>query len=117
MVRLEAGEAWRPLVRRLRGRVDFGVLPVPDGRQHCCLQSVGTERGRLVRVDLAPAGIEVLAEDADVRRRRRDGRSDTRRGPQTVTFIKDRLELSVLDAVVRAETSRPSRPSTRASCT
>ena len=70
-----------------------------DGRSLLVISSVGAEAARLVRVDLATGGTEVLAEDpeADVSAVRIH--PDTRE-PQIVTFLKDRSVYRVLDPSV-----------------
>src|SRR6266571_122055 len=67
-----------------------------DGTSMLVMSSVGTNTGRLVRLNLATGDAEVLAEDpeADVTGIRLH--PDTRE-PQIVTFLKDRSEYRVLD--------------------
>jgi dipeptidyl aminopeptidase/acylaminoacyl peptidase len=98
MVRGSADEEWRPL---LSIEADDALTSGPiafseDGASMLALSSVGTNTGRLVRLDLATCGTEVLAEDpeADVTDIRLN--PDTRE-PQIVTFLKDRSEYRVLD--------------------
>ncbi len=68
-----------------------------DGGSLLAISSVGANTGRLVRIDLATGGTEVIAEDprydvAGVRLH-----PDTRE-PQLVAFLKDRVVYEVLDA-------------------
>jgi dipeptidyl aminopeptidase/acylaminoacyl peptidase len=92
------GEEWRPLLSidaedaLTSGPVAFSE----DGTSMLVLSSVGTNTGRLVRLNLTTGDAEVLAEDpeADVTGIRLH--PDTRE-PQIVTFLKDRSEYRVLD--------------------
>jgi dipeptidyl aminopeptidase/acylaminoacyl peptidase len=70
-----------------------------DGRSLLMISSVDAEAARLIWLDVASGGIEVLAEDpeADVSGVRID--PDTRE-PQIVTFTKARSEYRVLDPSV-----------------
>jgi dipeptidyl aminopeptidase/acylaminoacyl peptidase len=70
-----------------------------DGRSLLMISSVDAQAARLIRLDVASGGTEVLAEDpeADVSGVRID--PDTRE-PQIVTFIKARSEYRVLDPSV-----------------
>jgi dipeptidyl aminopeptidase/acylaminoacyl peptidase len=70
-----------------------------DGTSMLAESSVGANTGRLVRIDLAAGGTEVIASDpeVDVSDVRLD--PDTRE-PQLVTFLKDRMEYLVLDPAV-----------------
>jgi dienelactone hydrolase len=98
MVRGGGGEEWRPLLSidaedaLTSGPVAFSE----DGTSMLVLSSVGTNTGRLVRLNLTTGDAEVLAEDpeADVTGIRLH--PDTRE-PQIVTFLKDRSEYRVLD--------------------
>jgi dipeptidyl aminopeptidase/acylaminoacyl peptidase len=98
MVRGGNGEEWRPLLSidaedaLTSGPVAFSE----DGTSMLVLSSVGTNTGRLVRLNLTTGDAEVLAEDpeADVTGIRLH--PDTRE-PQIVTFLKDRSEYRVLD--------------------
>jgi dipeptidyl aminopeptidase/acylaminoacyl peptidase len=98
MVRGGNGEEWRPLLSidaedaLTSGPVAFSE----DGTSMLVMSSVGTNTGRLVRLNLATGDAEVLAEDpeADVTGIRLH--PDTRE-PQIVTFLKDRSEYRVLD--------------------
>ena len=95
---LEGGE-W--VVRESVGFDDawsFDVLPVTDSPQHAyLLSSKDANASRLLRVDLASGGIEVLAEDADYDVGDVVVHPATGR-PQIVGFLRDRLEHTVLDA-------------------
>ena len=98
MVRDSASQDWRPLLT-IPAEDALTSQPVAfseDGRTMLALSSVGTNTGRLVRLDLATGDAEVLAEDpeADVTDIRLH--PDTRE-PQIVTFLKDRSEYRVLD--------------------
>ncbi len=117
MVRGDAGEDWRQLLAidaedaLTSGPVAFSE----DGTTLLAQSSVGTNTGRLVRLDLATGEAEVLAEDpeADVTDIRLH--PDTRE-PQIVTFLKDRSEYRVLDPDVAADLAairalRPGDPS------
>ena len=98
MVRGGGGEEWRPLLSidaedaLTSGPVAFSE----DGTSMLVLSSVGTNTGRLVRLNLTTGDADVLAEDpeADVTGIRLH--PDTRE-PQIVTFLKDRSEYRVLD--------------------
>jgi dipeptidyl aminopeptidase/acylaminoacyl peptidase len=98
MVRGGGGEEWRPLLSidaedaLTSGPVAFSE----DGTSMLVMSSVGTNTGRLVRLNLTTGDAEVLAEDpeADVTGIRLH--PDTRE-PQIVTFLKDRSEYRVLD--------------------
>jgi len=98
MVRGGGGEEWQPLLSidaedaLTSGPVAFSE----DGTSMLVLSSVGTNTGRLVRLNLTTGDAEVLAEDpeADVTGIRLH--PDTRE-PQIVTFLKDRSEYRVLD--------------------
>ena len=101
MVRGGAAEDWRPV---LTVSAEDALTSQPlafseDGRSLLALSSVGADTGRLVRLDLATGGQQVLAEDpdADVAGLRID--PDTRE-PQIVSFLKDRMEYQVLDEAV-----------------
>ena len=98
MVRGGGGEEWQPLLSidaedaLTSGPVAFSE----DGTSMLVLSSVGTNTGRLVRLNLTTGDADVLAEDpeADVTGIRLH--PDTRE-PQIVTFLKDRSEYRVLD--------------------
>ncbi len=98
MVRGGDGDEWRSLLSidaedaLTSGPVAFSE----DGTSMLVMSSVGTNTGRLVRLNLATGDAEVLAEDpeADVTGIRLH--PDTRE-PQIVTFLKDRSEYRVLD--------------------
>ena len=101
MVRGDAAEDWWPV---LTVSAEDALTSQPlafseDGRSLLALSSVGADTGRLVRLDLATGGQQVLAEDpdADVAGLRID--PDTRE-PQIVSFLKDRMEYRVLDEAV-----------------
>ena len=101
MVRGDAGADWRPVLA-LSAEDALTSQPVAfseDGRSLLMLSSAGADTGRLVRLDLATSGQQVLAEDpdADVAGLRID--PDTRE-PQIVSFLKDRMEYQVLDEAV-----------------
>jgi dipeptidyl aminopeptidase/acylaminoacyl peptidase len=104
MVRGSAAEDWRQLLAidaedaLTSGPVAFSE----DGTTLLAQSSVGTNTGRLVRLDLTTGEAEVLAEDpeADVTDIRLH--PDTRE-PQIVTFLKDRSEYLVLDPDVAAD--------------
>jgi dipeptidyl aminopeptidase/acylaminoacyl peptidase len=76
-----------------------------DGRSLLMISSVDAEAARLVWLDVATGGTEVLAEDpeADVSDVRLD--PDTRE-PQIVTFTKARSEYRVLDPSVAGHLAR-----------
>jgi dipeptidyl aminopeptidase/acylaminoacyl peptidase len=104
MVRGDAGADWRPVLT-LSAEDALTSQPVAfseDGRSLLMLSSAGADTGRLVRLDLATGGQQVLAEDpdADVAGLRID--PDTRE-PQIVSFLKDRMEYQVLDEAVAAD--------------
>jgi dipeptidyl aminopeptidase/acylaminoacyl peptidase len=105
VIMVRDGEAWRPLL--VAGPDDaLTTGPVAfsrDGRTLLAISSVGSDTGRLVRLDVATGTeVEVIAEDprADV--------SGVDLDPDTgevraVTFLKARQELVVLDAAVAAD--------------
>src|SRR6266536_2121617 len=110
MVRGGDGDEWRSLLSidaedaLTSGPVAFSE----DGTAMLVMSSVGTNTGRLVRLNLATGDAEVLAEDpeADVTGIRLH--PDTRE-PQIVTFLKDRSEYRVLDPDVAVPVRDPSR--------
>jgi dipeptidyl aminopeptidase/acylaminoacyl peptidase len=71
----------------------------PDGTTMLAISSAGADTGRLVRIDMATAAAQVLAEDpaADVAGVRLH--PDTRE-PQLVAWLKERMEYRVLDPSV-----------------
>jgi dipeptidyl aminopeptidase/acylaminoacyl peptidase len=105
MARTDADAEWRPLLTA--GPQDaLTTAPLSfslDGRTLLAISSVGADTGRLVRIDVASGDVvEVLAEDpgADV--------SDVDLDPdtlevRTVTFVKDRQEIVVVDEAVRPD--------------
>jgi dipeptidyl aminopeptidase/acylaminoacyl peptidase len=101
MVRGDAEEDWRPVLTvSAEDALTSGPIAFSeDGRSLLALSSVGADTGRLIRLDLATGGQQVLAEDpdADVAGLRID--PDTRE-PQIVSFLKDRMEYRVLDESV-----------------
>jgi dipeptidyl aminopeptidase/acylaminoacyl peptidase len=104
MVRGSAGEDWRELLS-IAAEDALTSSPIAfseDGAALLAVSSVGTNTGRLVRIDLATGAAEVLAEDpeSDVTDVRLN--PDTRE-PQIVTFLKDRSEYRVLDSGVEAD--------------
>jgi dipeptidyl aminopeptidase/acylaminoacyl peptidase len=104
MVRGSAHEDWRELLS-IAAEDALTSSPVAfseDGAALLAVSSVGTNTGRLVRIDLATGAAEVLAEDpeSDVTDVRLN--PDTRE-PQIVTFLKDRSEYRVLDTGVEAD--------------
>lgn len=94
---LEGGE-W--VVRESVGFDDawsFDVLSVTDSPQHAyLLSSKDANASRLLRIDLASGGVEVLAEDSEYDVGDVVVHPETAR-PQIVGFLRDRLEHSVLD--------------------
>jgi dipeptidyl aminopeptidase/acylaminoacyl peptidase len=104
MVRDSAQDDWRALLTVAEedaltsGPIAFSA----DGASLLALSSVGADTARLVRIDLATGGQQVLAEDpeADVSEVRIQ--PDTRE-PQIVAFEKDRSEYLVLDPSVAAD--------------
>jgi len=73
-----------------------------DGRSLIAISSLGTDTGRLVRLDVATGEVQVLVEDpeADVAGAMLD--PDTR-DPQIVEVLKDRTEYHVLDPSVEED--------------
>ena len=104
MVRDSAGEDWRALLT-IAAEDALTSTPVAfseDGASLLAVSSVGTNTGRLVRIDLATGAAEVLAEDPDSDVTDVRLHPDTRE-PQIVTFLKDRSEYLVLDPDVEAD--------------
>jgi dipeptidyl aminopeptidase/acylaminoacyl peptidase len=104
MVRDSAGEDWRALLT-IAAEDALTSTPIAfseDGGSLLAMSSVGSNTGRLVRLDLATGAAEVLAQDpeSDVTDVRLN--PDTRE-PQIVTFLKDRSEYVVLDPDVAAD--------------
>src|SRR6516165_3579418 len=100
-VRDGADDAWRPLMT-LAAEDALTSEPVgisADGSTMVAISSAGADTGRLVRIDLATAAEQVLAEDpeADVSGVRLH--PDTRE-PQVVTWLKERKVYRVLDPSV-----------------
>jgi dipeptidyl aminopeptidase/acylaminoacyl peptidase len=101
VIRDDAEGDWRALLEipaedsLTTGPIAFSA----DGRSLLLLSSVDAQAARLIRVELATGGTEVLAEDpaADVRDVRLN--PDTRE-PQIVTILKARSEYRVLDPSV-----------------
>jgi dipeptidyl aminopeptidase/acylaminoacyl peptidase len=98
VVRDHEGDEWRRLLTIPADDATTGAVISfsADGRSLLAVSSVGSDTGRLVRVDVATAETEVLAEDpqadvADVLLH-----PDTRE-PQIVTLLKDRAEYITLD--------------------
>ncbi len=101
MVRDTPDDEWRPLLQY--GQDDaLTTEPVAfteDGGALWVVSSVGANAGRLVRLDLATAAVEVVAGDpqydvAGVRLH-----PDTRE-PQLVTYVKERTDYQVLDPAI-----------------
>jgi dipeptidyl aminopeptidase/acylaminoacyl peptidase len=100
-VRDGAGGDWRTLLS-LAAEDALTSEPLaigPDGTTMLAISSAGADTGRLVRIDMATAAAQVLAEDpaADVAGVRLH--PDTR-DPQLVTWLKERMEYRVLDPSV-----------------
>jgi dipeptidyl aminopeptidase/acylaminoacyl peptidase len=103
-VRDGAEDGWRPLLT-LAAEDALTSEPVgisADGATMVAISSDGADTGRLVRIDLATAAEQVLAEDpeADVSTVRLH--PDTRE-PQVVTWLKERKEYRVLDPAVAGD--------------
>jgi len=104
MVRDRRDQDWRPLLTvsaedaLTTGPLSFTV----EGSSLLALSSVGADTARLVRINLADGETEELAGDpeADITGVRLD--PDTWE-PQIATVLKDRAELLVLDAALRAD--------------
>lgn len=98
MVREDAGADWRPLleVGPEDAMTSTPVALSADGQSLLAISSLGTDTGRLVRIDIASGAAVVLAEDpeADVSGVRLHPET---REPQFVTVLKDRTEYQVLD--------------------
>src|ERR1700748_2799347 len=73
-----------------------------DGRSLLAVSSIGTDTGRLVRIDLATGEAQVLLEDPGADVAGAMLHPDTRE-PQIVEVLKDRTEYHVLDPAVRAD--------------
>jgi dipeptidyl aminopeptidase/acylaminoacyl peptidase len=104
MVRGSADDQWQPLLSiDAEDALTSGPLAFSeDGTSLLAVSSVGADTGRLVRLDLATGGAEVLAEDPDADVTGIRLNPDTRE-PQIVTFVKDRSEYRVLDPEVDAD--------------
>ena len=73
-----------------------------DGRSLLAISSIGTDTGRLVRIDLATGEAQVLLEDPEADVAGAMLHPDTRE-PQIVEVLKDRTEYHVLDPSVEAD--------------
>jgi dipeptidyl aminopeptidase/acylaminoacyl peptidase len=105
MARDGGDDPWRPLL--VAGPEDaLTTTPLSfslDGRTLLVISSVGAEVGRLVRLDIASGEVvEVLAADPKADVGAVDLDPDTLEA-RTVTFVKDREEIVVLDDTVRAD--------------
>jgi dipeptidyl aminopeptidase/acylaminoacyl peptidase len=105
MVRTDADEPWRPLLTA--GPEDaLTTAPIAfsaDGATLLAVSSVGSDTGRLVRLDVASgAVVEVIASAPDADVADVDIDPDTRT-VRAVTFVRDRAEITVLDEAVRAD--------------
>ena len=105
MVRSDEAAEWRPLLvappedALTTGPVSFSR----DGTTLLVISSVGADTGRLVRLDVASGAVlEVLASDPGADVGGVDVDPDTLE-VRTVTFVKDRQEIVVLDERVRPD--------------
>ncbi len=73
-----------------------------DGRSLLAISSLGTDTGRLGRVDLATGDVQVLLEDPEADVAGAILHPDTRE-PQIVEVLKDRIEYHVLDPSVEPD--------------
>ncbi len=73
-----------------------------DGRSLLAISSVGTDTGRLCRVDLATGDVQVLLEDPEADVAGAVLHPDTRE-PQIVEVLKDRTEYHVFDPSVEPD--------------
>ncbi|MGH9071480.1 MAG: S9 family peptidase [Acidimicrobiales bacterium] len=73
-----------------------------DGSSLLALSSVGADTGRLVRIDLAGAGTEVLAEDPDSDVTDVDLDPETRE-PRTVSWMRERVVHRALDPALEED--------------
>jgi dipeptidyl aminopeptidase/acylaminoacyl peptidase len=73
-----------------------------DGRSLLVISAVGSDTGRLSRIDLATGSAEVILEDSEADVSGALLHPDTR-DPQIVTVLKDRTEFHVLDESVAAD--------------
>ena len=73
-----------------------------DGRSLLAISSVGTDTGRLCRVDLASGDVQVLLEDPEADVAGAVLHPDTRE-PQIVEVLKDRTEYHVFDPSVEPD--------------
>jgi dipeptidyl aminopeptidase/acylaminoacyl peptidase len=104
-VRTGEAEEWRPLLvagpedALTTGPVSFSR----DGKTLLVISSVGADTGRLVRLDVGSGEVlEVLASDPGADVGGVDLDPDTLE-VRTVTFVKDRQEIVVLDETVRPD--------------
>jgi dipeptidyl aminopeptidase/acylaminoacyl peptidase len=73
-----------------------------DGKSLLAVSSVGVDTGRLVRIDLASGGTQVLFEDSEADVAGAMLHPDTRE-PQIAAVVKDRTEYHVLDPAVQPD--------------
>jgi len=73
-----------------------------DGKSLLAVSSVGVDTGRLVRIDLASGGTQVLFEDSEADAAGAMLHPDTRE-PQIAAVVKDRTEYHVLDPAVQPD--------------
>ena len=104
LVRDGADDDWRTLLTIPADDVtSSGVLAFSgDGRSLLAISSIGTDTGRLSRVDLATGEAQVLLEDPEADVAGAILHPDTRE-PQIVEVLKDRTEYHVLDPSVEPD--------------
>ena len=104
LVRDGADDDWRTLLTIPADDVtSSGVLAFSgDGRSLLAISSIGTDTGRLSRVDLATGEAQVLLEDAEADVESAILHPDTKE-PQIVEVLKDRTEYHVLDPSVEPD--------------
>jgi dipeptidyl aminopeptidase/acylaminoacyl peptidase len=98
VVRDHEGDEWRRLLTIPADDATTGAVISfsADGRSLLAVSSVGSDTGRLVRVDVATGETEVLAEDPEADVADVLLHPDTRE-PQIVTLLKDRAGYITLD--------------------
>ena len=104
LVRDGADDDWRTLLTIPADDVtSSGVLAFSgDGRSLLAISSIGTDTGRLSRVDLTTGEAQVLLEDPEADVAGAMLHPDTRE-PQIVEVLKDRAEYHVLDPSVEPD--------------
>ena len=104
LVRDSADAGWRTLVTISADDAPASdVLSFSgDGSSLLAISSIGTDTGRLVKMDLSSGETQVLVEDPEADVAGAMLHPDTRE-PQIVEVLKDRMEYHVLDPAVEAD--------------